>query len=181
MKPLVLFYSSSGNNRYLAHRISRALKCDIEEIRPRLNLMPCLILFSLIGAGPGARALKHDVKGYDRLVLCGPIWMGTFISPLRDIVKKYRPDIKRLYFVTCCGGGDEKKDDKYGYTSVFSQVEKAFKKKRVHCEAFPIGLVVPDDKKKDDDAIMKTRLSDKNFTGKIQERLDSLVRKIKED
>jgi menaquinone-dependent protoporphyrinogen IX oxidase len=180
MKPLVLFYSHTGNNKFLAKRISRALKCDTEEIRPRMNAMFFQIMFSLMGAGPGAKAFKHDLKAYDRIVLCGPVWMGRPAWPLTKVIKKHGKAVKRLYFATCCGSSDENKDDKYGYNDVLRKVKGLLPKKRIHCEAFPIGLIIPEDKKKDNDYVMKARLSDKNFNGKIQERLDAFVEKVKE-
>ena len=180
MKALVVYYSNTGNNKYLAQRLCRDLKCDIEEIRPRMGPLPFQIFFSLIKASPGVKAPKHDVKSYDRVILCGPIWMGKIASPVRVFVKKYGRGVKKLYFATCCGSSDEKKNDKFGYATVFPQVKALVPKKRIHCEAFPIGLVVPDDKKEDNDAMMKARLSDTNFTGKIQKRLDAFVQKINE-
>jgi hypothetical protein len=50
--------------------------------------------------------------------------------------------------------------------------------KCVLCEAFPIGLVLAEDKKGDGNAMMKTRLSDDNFIGEIQKRLDDFIRKM---
>lgn len=180
MKILVGYYSKTGSNRYLAEKFSSVLECDIEEIRPRLNLFPFLILFSLLKTSLGVKSLKHKVNNYDRLILCGPIWMGTLISPLRDFIKKYRKSINRLYFATCCGSRDAAKDDRFGYATVFPKIEHMVGNKCVLCEAFPIGLVLPEDKQEDGNAIMKTRLSDNNFTGQIQERFESFVQRVTE-
>lgn len=179
MKALVLYYSNTGSNRYLADRIARALGCDSEGIRPRLGAFPLQVLFSLTGAGPGVRALRHDPKGYDVVVLCGPIWMGKLVAPLRDTLRRYRSAIERLYFATCCGSCDAQRDGRFGYARVFPQVKRLVGEKCIHCEAFPIGLVIPEEKQGDDNAVMKTRLSDDNFTGAIQERLDAFVEKVK--
>jgi hypothetical protein len=178
MKPLVVYYSNTGSNRYLAERCARALRCDIEAIRPRPNLFPFLLLFSLIRASLGVAKLKHDVKEYDRIVLCGPVWMGRLVSPLRDIINKYRKSINKLYFATCCGSSDAAKDDTFGYATVFPQVGRLAGDTCVCCEAFPIGLVLPEDKQEDSDTIMKTRLSDDNFAGRMQERFESFIRKV---
>ena len=46
--------------------------------------------------------------------------------------------------------------------------------KCIRCEAFPIGPVLPEDKK-DNNAVMKTRLSDNNFAGEIQKRFENFI------
>jgi len=52
--------------------------------------------------------------------------------------------------------------------------------KCVLCQAFPVGLVLPDDQKEDPDAFMKTHLNDENFKGEIQERFDNFIKEISE-
>jgi hypothetical protein len=47
--------------------------------------------------------------------------------------------------------------------------------------AFPIDLVVPEDKKENPEAIMKTRLSDTNFNGAIKERFDQMIATLSEN
>jgi menaquinone-dependent protoporphyrinogen IX oxidase len=178
MKTLVLYYSRTGSNKYLAEKIAHTLQGDIEAITPRLNLFPVLLLLSSIKISMGVKALKHRVHDYDAIIVCGPVWMGQLISPLRDVIKKHCTRIKHLYFATCCGSSDSKKDDKFGYSNVFLQVKRLAGDTCVHCEAFPIDLVLPEDKKKDDDAVMNTRLSDHNFTGHIQRRLENFIQKV---
>lgn len=178
MKSLVVYYSKSGNNAYLAQKIADSLGGEREAIRPRANVFPALLLFSALKISPGIKPLTHRVDDYDAVILCGPIWMGQVISPLRDVLKQYGSRINRLYFATCCGGGDEQKDGKFGYASVFQQVRQAAGDTVAHCEAFPISLIVPEDKAGDGDAVMKTRLSDQNFSGPLQERFEQFITNI---
>ena len=173
---IVVYYSNKGSNVYLAEKISRRLSCDIEEIRPRLNVF----LLFLMNIHFGIKPLKNNLNEYKKVILCGPIWMGRFIPPLRSFVKKYHQSINKLIFVTCCGSPDDKKNEKFGHGLVFKEVESILKDKCVLCRAFPIALVLPDDKKDDADAFMKTRLTDENFKGKIQERFDNLIQQVSE-
>jgi hypothetical protein len=177
MKTLVVYYSNTGNNRYLAEKIAHRLGCDSEAIKPRLNFFPFLVLLSIVKKSMGIGNLRHRVNEYDRIVLCGPIWMGLLISPLHDFVKKYRTDIRKLFFVTCCGSGDAAKEDKFGHGLVFRKVQNMLGDACALCEAFPIGLVLPADKKGDDSAMMKARLSDQTFTGEIQKRFETFIQK----
>ncbi|EKD25874.1 MAG: hypothetical protein ACD_79C01462G0004 [uncultured bacterium] len=180
MKTIVVYYSRTGSNKYLAEKIAQSLNCDIEEIVPKMNLTLFVFISSLLKKRLRIKALKHNIAEYDRIILCGPVLMGTFISPLRGFICKYEKNIKQLYFACCCASSDATKDDKFGHGLVFKMAKDILQEKLVFCEAFPIPLVVPEDKQKDSDLIMKTRLSDSNFSGEIQKRFDNFIQKVAE-
>lgn len=171
-----MYYSNKGSNKFLAEKISESLSCDIEEIKPRINIF----LLFLMNIHLGIRPLKHNIKEYERVILCGPIWMGKFIPPLRSFIRKYNTKINQLIFVSCCGSTYVKKDEKFGHGLVFKEVEKMLNGKCVFCQAFPVGLVLPDDQKEDPEAFMKTHLKDENFKGEIQERFTEFLGKLTE-
>jgi flavodoxin len=173
-KTIVVYYSRKGSNKYLAEKISRNLSCELEEIRPRLNVF----LLFLMNIHLGNKPLKHNIQDYDKVVLCGPIWMGRIIPPLGSFINNYYDSINKLIFVTCCGSTDAKKDDKFGHGLVFKEVEKILNNKCILCQAFPIGLVLPDDEKENADAFMKTHLNDDNFKGEIQERFEKFIQEV---
>jgi flavodoxin len=175
-KTIVVYYSRKGSNKYLAEKISKQLECETEAIRPWLNVF---MLF-LMNIHLGIRPLKHNLKEYDCVILCGPIWMGKFIPPLRSFVTKYSGNINKLIFVTCCGSTFAKKDEKFGHGLVFNEVANTLKDKCAFCQAFPIGLVMPEGKKEDPDAFMKTHLNDENFKGEIQELFENFIGKVNE-
>jgi flavodoxin len=174
MNTIVVYYSNKGSNKYLAGKISKELSCSVEEIKPRLNIF----LLFLMKIHLGIKPLKHNIKEYDEVILCGPIWMGKFIPPLRSFVKKYNNKLNKLIFVTCCGSTDAKKYEKFGHGLVFQEVKNILKDKCFLCQAFPIGLVLPDDQKEDTKAFMKTHLNDENFKGEIQLIFDNFIRNI---
>jgi flavodoxin len=174
MKTIVVYYSRKGSNEYLAEKIASGLSCDMEAIRPRIN---AFLLF-LMNINPGIYRLKHDIGSYERVILVGPIWMGRFIPPLRSFVNRYSRRIRSLVFVTCCGSTYEKKDEKFGHGLVFRKVSEIVGDKLVLTQAFPVGLVMPDEHKEDPDAFMKTHLNDGNFKGEIVERFDSFMEKV---
>jgi multimeric flavodoxin WrbA len=180
MNALVLHYSKSGNNRYLARQCAEALSADSEEIKPRLDVFPFLALFSFVKKSAGIKRLSHTIADYDHVILVGPIWMGQFLSPLRDVVRRYRRDIRNLWFMTCCGGGEAEKDSRFGYESVFAQVRAEAGERCRECAAFPVSLALPEEKRGDSDAVMKARLSDETFTGELRQRLEAFVQKVRE-
>ncbi len=175
MKTIVYYYSKKGSNRFLAQKIAKDLNCEIEEIKPRLNAH----LLLLMGINFGNTKLKTKVEEYDRVILCGPIWMGKLIVPLKNFVNKNLSKIKELVFVTCCGSTFEKKDEKFGHNLVFKDIKKLLLDKCIHCEAFPIILVMPDELKEDSSAFMKTHLNDENFKGKIVPLYEGFIEKMK--
>lgn len=175
MNTIIYFYSHKGSNRYLANKIANDLQCDIEEIFPRLNAH----LLMLMGINFGNRRLKKKVENYDRIILCGPIWMGQLIVPLRNFIKKYRSGIRQLVFVSCCGSKFEQKDEKFGHNLVFNMVRELLKEKCAHCEAFPKTLVLPPELKDDPGAFMKTTLSEENFTGEIIDIYERFITSLK--
>lgn len=175
MNTIIYFYSHKGSNRYLANKIANDLQCDIEEIFPRLNAH----LLMLMGINFGNSRLKKKVENYDRIILCGPIWMGQLIVPLRNFIKKYRSGIRQLVFVSCCGSKFEQKDEKFGHNLVFNMVRELLKEKCAHCEAFPKTLVLPPELKDDPGAFMKTTLSEENFTGEIIDIYERFITSLK--
>ena len=175
-KTIVVYYSKNGSNRFLAEKIASSLRCDVESIRPRLNVF----LLFLMKVNFGIKPLRHSIAEYDRVILCGPIWMGRLIPPLRSFIMKYRGSIKSLVFVTCCGSTFAKKDEKFGHGLVFNEVKSILNSKCTLCQAFPVGLVLPNDQKEASDAFMKAHLNEETFKGEVQALFDSFMSKVKE-
>jgi len=171
MKTIVYFYSHKGSNRYLANKIAKEINCPIEEIKPRLNSH----LLMLMSVNFGNIKLKSRMEEYDRAILCGPIWMGKLIVPLRNFIELNKNKFQNLIFVTCCGSTFKKKDEKFGHNFVFKEVRNILQNKCKHCEAFPKALVLPDELKDAPDAFMKTNLNDENFKGEIQTIYDKFI------
>jgi flavodoxin len=176
MKTIVYYYSHKGSNRFLAQKIANDLKCEIEEIKPRLNAHLAMIM----GLNFGNRKLKTKVENYERVILCGPIWMGKLIVPLKNFISKYSKKIGKLIFVTCCGSSFKDKDNKFGHNLVFNQVKDLLNDKCLHCEAFPIVLFAPDELKDDSSAFMKVHLNDENFKGEITGIYNAFILKLRE-
>lgn len=174
MNTLVVYYSKAGSNKFLAEKIATHLKCDIEKIRPRLDNR----ILMMLGMNLGNLKLRSKVGNYERIILCGPIWMGKFIVPLQNFINKYGDQITQLIFVACCGSTFKGKDEKFGHNLVFNHVKGIMKEKVMHCEAFPIGLVMPDGQKDDPNAFMKAHLNDDNFNGEIAGIFDAFLSKI---
>lgn len=179
MKYAVVYYSMTSNNRCLALRIAQELGCEAYEIKTMVKPAPLLMFLSAIRVSPGIRKPPFKIGDCDCIVMCGPVWMGMLIAPLRAFVRKYRKEIRRLCFATCCGSGDEAKRSSFGYEGVFTRIRILMNGKQVLCEAFPVELVYPGGVLPEKDSAMKTRISDADFKGKLKERFDAFIAKVK--
>ncbi len=176
MKTLVAFYSNKGSNLYLAEKTAAALNADIVELKtiiPAFGVIATAIRFSL-----GNLPLRKDITAYDRVVLCGPIYTGSFAAACRNFIRKYGKKVKKLDVITCCGCPDEKKNDKYGYAAVFEKLQEQLGDRCGSCQAFPIDLVLTEEQKADDLSMLNTRLGDGNFSGAIRQRFDEFISQI---
>lgn len=174
---LVAYYTNTGSNGYLATRIAKALDADIVPILKKRSFMRVFIS-TLLNFNIGIHIKKDQLKLYNQVVVCGPIWTGKFLAPMRRIVGMCAKLKIKVHFATCCGSDEKTKDTKYGYNAVFTKTRKIGREYLQYCEAFPIPLVLTEEELKDDDLIMKTRLSDDNFKGEILARFQSFVQKI---
>ena len=177
MKILIVYYSKTGNNAYLAKLIAKNNAYDIERIKPRVSAFPLLLLSSALKKGFGNKPMQSRFTDYDKVILCGPIWMGTVVAPLRAFLLKYGNEIRQLHFITCCGGSDEQKEDKFGYATVFAKLAAITGNNLVSTAALPITLVIAPEANRDE-AALKTRLTDDNFTGEIAARLDGFLKRV---
>lgn len=178
MKSLVVYYSRKGSNKFLAQKIAADKGSDIVELKPLGNSLFSIIISSLFKTPVPLQKISADIASYDSVYVCGPIYMGQLISPLATFIKKNKKSIKSLHFVTCCGGGEAEKDGKFGYNSVFSKVKEIAGPACLSCEAFPIDLIIPDELRGNDEAVMNVRLSSETFSGAIVERYNQYIQKM---
>jgi menaquinone-dependent protoporphyrinogen IX oxidase len=176
MKTIVYYYSRKGSNRFLANKIADDLKCEIEEIKPRVNAH----LLMIMGLNLGNRKLKAKIENYDRVILCGPIYMGNLIVPLKNFVTKYSTKTGKFVFATCCGSSFKDRNNKYGHNLVFNQVKSLLNEKCLHCEAFPVDVFAPAELKEDPTAYMKVHHNNETFNGEIVGIYDAFIQKIKD-
>ncbi len=179
-KDAVVYYSFQGNNRYLAQKVAEVMKADLYELKPRGKFFT-LILTSLFGMGVKLTISPEWVGGYERVFLCGPIWMGRLISPLSTFIKKHQKSAQRWYFLTCCGSGDREKDGQFGYGRVFAQVERLLHGRLKHCQVFPISLSLSEDLRTDGEAVMNARLTDATWTGELEKRWQDFLKDLQSE
>lgn len=172
-KNLILYFSNTGNNKFLAEKFAEKLESDINKLELKPKSFFLLLLFSFLKISPFIK--PTPVEKYERVILLSPIWMGNVVSPVRGFLKKNRKNIKSLVYITVCGGDEEDKDGKFGYEGVFTEVRKLFGKTNFSAHAISVKFL--DGLEKND--VMSVRLDEKLFAEKMKERFDEIVRELK--
>ena len=178
-KYLVLYYSNSGNSKFIAEKLSNELSSDLRRIHPLIDNVLLLFLLSSLRISIPTNISKQDILKYDEIILLGPIWGGLIVSPLNTVLALCIESSKLIHFAVTCESGDEKKNSKYGYSQV---LEKACELggKYVNCtEAFSTSLVTSGGNITNPKPLEKVKITEKNYKGRIMSRVQNFAKKIK--
>ncbi len=114
-KPLILYYSFEGNTRKIAEYLAEKIDSDIEPIVP-IKEMKVRRFGKYFWGGmmvrmkykPELEPIDHNIGGYDTIILCSPIWSGTFAPPILSLLESGQLKNKRIgYIYTHEGGADD--------------------------------------------------------------------------
>ncbi|HEU5366343.1 MAG TPA: hypothetical protein VFU62_12470 [Hanamia sp.] len=172
-KYLIMFYSKTGNSKFIAEKLSISLAGDLKEIKPVINNLLVLFLLSLINIGIPTNISKEDLENYDEIILVGPVWGGLLISPLRNTIKKCIKASRNMHFAVTCETKEEEKDNKYGYTKVLRKAKNLGGKFVQTTAAFSTSLVNMDHKKWSPKLSEKIKITEENFNGLLKSRLSN--------
>ncbi len=172
-KDLIIYFSKTGNNKFVAEKLAKTLVADVQEIDVSPKSFFFLLILSFLKISPSIKPVP--VGEYERVILLSPIWMGNVVSPTRGFLKKYSKEIKSFVYITVCGGDEEDKNGKFGYERVFKEIKTLFGKKNFSTYAISVKFL---DKFEKDD-VMSIRLDEKLFVGKISKRFDEVVGDLK--
>lgn len=113
MKTAIVYYSMSGNTKYVADKIAEKIEADIIRIEP-VKAYPNKGAKKFIWGGksavmgekPRLQPYEFNVQNYDRIILGTPVWASNFAPPIRTFIKE-KPDIfgKKIAIFTCFSGG----------------------------------------------------------------------------
>lgn len=145
MKTAIVYYSMSGNTKYVADKIADEIKAsgevDIIRIEPKKaypDKGAKKFLWggksAVMGEKPALQPYEFKIEMYDRIIFGTPVWASTFVPPLRTFMNE-NPDVKdkKIAVFTCfSGGGADKAIDKM--------------KKYIGIEKFEAELILTDPK-----------------------------------
>ena len=173
-KTLIIYYSRTGNNKFIAEKLGKDLNSEVISIETKSNNLLLLIFATVAKANTGIIQFSKPLENYERIILLAPIWMGSLISPIRGFLNKYKNNIKDFTFITVCGGDVEDKDTKFGYEKVFKEVNKYFSNKRISCYAISTKSLSRSENSKEEPII-----SEELFTDQIKKRYDEVLKLLK--
>jgi flavodoxin len=103
MKVLVVYYSRTGNTRFVAEKIAGKLKADIEEVIDKKSRGGTI---GWLRAGIDAtrrketkiEETKHSASDYDLIVLGSPVWNKRIPPAMRTYINKNDLTKKKIAF-----------------------------------------------------------------------------------
>jgi flavodoxin len=111
MKPLIIYYSHSGNNEKLALKLKDRIGCPVLRLNEKKKRRTISILFDYIFnrssklSGYRLSEYEHDV-----FILVAPVWSGRLATPMRVFAEKERSNMHKYFFITLCNGLDRQKE-----------------------------------------------------------------------
>lgn len=171
-KKLILYYSKTGNSKFIAEKLSKEMPYDIDIIKPWFDSIGFLFLISLLNIPIPVTISKNKLRPYQEIILIGPIWGGLLISPLRSVLKKCLTLTKPVHFAVTCESKESDKDTKYGYNQVLIKVKQMGGDLVKSTTAFSTSLVSDYDGKIEIDIYKKSKITSENFSEALKHKFD---------
>ncbi len=121
MKTAIIYYSMSGNTKFIAGKIAEKLGADMIRIEP-VKAYPDRGAKKFIWGGKSAvmrekpKLLPYEFNAgqYDTIIIGTPVWASSFAPPIRTFIQenKHIQKKKIAAFVCFSGGGADKAMDK---------------------------------------------------------------------
>ena len=108
-KPLIVYYSRTGNSRIVADALMEYLSGTTEELQSTKNREGLLGVFTcvldqLLDRDDILKPHDKDPKEYDPVIIVAPIWIGKLSSPARTFIKQAGLQGKDVYLVLTYNG-----------------------------------------------------------------------------
>ena len=114
-KPLIVYYSLTGNTKLIAEAIKGVIDADILALKPIKELNPEKSSRYFWGGYQANMKKKPKLEhfdinplDYDFIILGFPVWSWTFSPPTRTFITKYDLTGKKVALWSCSQGGTEK-------------------------------------------------------------------------
>lgn len=111
MKSLVVFFSLSGNTRFIAEAIAQAIGADSLELKPTKELRGGNFMKHFWGGKqvvhkekPELELLEKNAADYDQIVIGTPVWAFTFAPAVRTFFSQVKLAGKKIALFCCCDG-----------------------------------------------------------------------------
>jgi len=110
MKSLVVYYSYTGNTRYIAKIIAKELGSDLLELKPEKDLIKSKGFMKYFWGGkkvlmkekPKLKPLDKNPNDYDLVIIGTPVWAWNYTPPIRTFLNKHKLKNKTIGLYCCC-------------------------------------------------------------------------------
>jgi len=120
MKTAIIYYSMSGNTKYVADKIADGIKTsgevDIIRIEPKKaypDKGAKKFLWggksAVMGETPALQPYKFNIEKYDQIIFGTPVWASNFTPPLRTFFENNDLTGKKIAVIATSAGGDSAK------------------------------------------------------------------------
>lgn len=139
MKPLLVYYSHSGNNRLLAEHLAQRLACDVCPIvETKRRTWLTILLDLMFQRAPRIEPPARTPADYDRTILVAPVWGSQVAAPMKSFIKSEKSALTQYSFITLCGYEQPEQKDKLTaeLTKLVGHSPRAVAELRI-CDLFP--------------------------------------------
>jgi flavodoxin len=111
VKVLIVYYSLTGNTKYIAEQIGNELNADVEEVKPIKDLDPNSSskyfwggMKATMKCKPDLEELTYNPSKYDLIIIGTPVWAWTLSPPIRAYCTKFNLGNKDVALFTSSSG-----------------------------------------------------------------------------
>lgn len=112
MKSLVIYFSLTGNTKFIAEKIAQAIDADILQLEVKEELKSKGFMKFLWGGKqvfmknqPKLLPFSKNPEDYDIIFLGTPVWAWSFAPALRSFLANFKLKNKKIALFCCHGGG----------------------------------------------------------------------------
>ena len=158
MKPMIVYYSHTGNNQALALKLKDFLICDSLEIKEKKKRKTITILFDLM-FNRKAKIIEYPVFNFnDRVIIfISPIWVGKIASPIKAYIEKEKNNINKYFFISLCGGDDNHQQ------KLKDMLRNITQKEPLEVLELSLNSLLPEEKRNQIKHLINFRVSDNDF------------------
>ena len=123
MNTAIVYYSMSGNVKFVVEEVAAKIGADLIEIEP-IKEFPNKGMkkflwggkSAVMGETPALKPYVFDADKYDAVIIGSPVWASTITPPIRTFVKENGEALKdkKIGLILCfAGGGADKATEKF--------------------------------------------------------------------
>ncbi len=104
-KPLVVYYSRTGNCRTFATTLGSQLNAEVEEMPSEKDRgIFTIIGEQYFGGDDKQKPFEKNLQDYSPIIVVAPIYLMKFSAPGRFFIKEVIPEGSEVYVITMTGG-----------------------------------------------------------------------------